>query len=1050
MRSADSPGPWPRLAALLLALVIITAAPATAGAATPTSAQRSAAAFSDIAAPGNATFGIAAAPEVNPQRFRALALNRDALAAVLAGASATAPLEISLPAPLGGMRRFAIRRSAVMEPALAAAHPEIATFSGDGIDDPGSTVHLDLTPLGLHASVRGPAGAWYLDPYYRADQSVYASYRGADLLADPHGGLRERDGAPSAGATPGTVTAAAAGALVKLRTYRLALVSDPAYADYFGAANVTAAKVVLINRVNQIYEDDLAIHLSLVANNDLLNLDTAARMSGPNGPCGAAPCYTTADAEFCDVGTLYHTRTVIGQLIGASNYDIGHIAMGVNGGGVAELGVVGDDYKALGCTGVPDPVGDLFAVDYVAHEMGHQFNGDHTFNGIDGFCEGNGGDTVEPGSGSTVMAYAGICATDDLQPHSDPYMSQRSIDEIQGWVGRTPYTIDETQTVSLRGFSGTDSFRLSYKGAQSPVIRRGTNYTPAGIAAAIKAIPGFPAAATVTVSSWDQFVDDPDDRGFAVVFGGALSGVDVTPLSLTSPVGVTGFVGETAQGGPIRNGGTATTTSNHAPVVDAGPPRTIPTRTPFALTGSASDADGDPLAYLWEQNDDGSGAKLVSNSKPNGPLFRVFGTAAQVLGDDTLQSPSPGENVAGPDPTRVFPDLAQVVAGDTNAATGACPAPTPDPPEPQPIVDCYSEFLPTAAYANALHMRLTVRDTHAGAGGVTHDDTTLTLAKAAGPFRVTSQAVGASLRAGSAQTVTWSVARTNLAPISTASVKITLSTDGGRTFPRVLLGSTPNDGSQVVTLPMLAAAHARIKVEAIGNVYFDVNHASFAIAPATTYVAVVGSDAPAGYWRLGEASGTTLTDSSGHANNGTYLGGVTLGQAGALVGDANRAARFDGIDDTGRVPDAASLDVGGAFTVEAWIKRSSAAVSTELFNKGAGGLQLAVLSAGSGNQVFLRKAGVSTIARSQDGVPADGRYHHVVATMNGAASARIYIDAVDSTVQLGPTLTVANTAFPLTFGSAGGAPTTLDELALYGRALTAGEVEEHFVAAGAS
>jgi len=144
MRSADSPQgstrPWPRLAALLLALVISAAVPATAGAAAHTSAQRSAAAFSDIPAPGNATFGIAAAPEVNPQRFRALALNRDALAAVLAGASATAPLEISLPAPLGGMRRFAIRRSSVMEPALAAAHPEIATFSGDGIDDPGSCI----------------------------------------------------------------------------------------------------------------------------------------------------------------------------------------------------------------------------------------------------------------------------------------------------------------------------------------------------------------------------------------------------------------------------------------------------------------------------------------------------------------------------------------------------------------------------------------------------------------------------------------------------------------------------------------------------------------------------------------------------------------------------------------------------------------------------------------------------------------------------------------------------------------------------------------------
>lgn len=207
---------------------------------------------------------------------------------------------------------------------------------------------------------------------------------------------------------------------------------------------------------------------------------------------------------------------------------------------------------------------------------------------------------------------------------------------------------------------------------------------------------------------------------------------------------------------------------------------------------------------------------------------------------------------------------------------------------------------------------------------------------------------------------------------------------------------------------------------------------------------------PGGYWRFGEASGTALLDASPHANNGTYLGGVTLGAAGAIVGDANTAASYDGVNDTGRVPDADSLDVGSSFTMEGWIKRSSTAKSQELFNKGQNGLQLSVMSAGSGNKVFLRKAGVTTIAQSTTGVLADGRYHYVVATMSGnGTTAKIYVDGTDVTQLLpaGGAQSIANTAFPLTFGIAGSAQAFYDEFALYDEALPSCEIGDHYTTA---
>ena len=138
-----------------------------------------------------------AQPAVNPAFFSSYTLYRDGMAALLATAprefseaARKNPLVLSLPNPCGGFERFAVQESPIMEPGLAAKHPDIKTYRGRGVDDPAATIRFDLTPLGFHASVRSPHGAWYIDPYYHLDDSLYVTYFGRDLSGRPARRLR--------------------------------------------------------------------------------------------------------------------------------------------------------------------------------------------------------------------------------------------------------------------------------------------------------------------------------------------------------------------------------------------------------------------------------------------------------------------------------------------------------------------------------------------------------------------------------------------------------------------------------------------------------------------------------------------------------------------------------------------------------------------------------------------------------------------------------------------------------------------------------------------
>ena len=750
---------------------------------------------------------------------------------------------IELPSPAGAAVAFELEPSPVMEPRLAARHPELRSYVGRSVADPATTVAVAVTPLGVTAAVRGP-DAWVVEPagHSGGPRHLVATdptVPDAVPLSEPVTLAREAAPAAAESGPP-------SGEVVR-RTYRLALLNDPTYAAYFGTENVLAAKVALVTRLNQVYGDDLAVRFLLVDGTDRLNLDTAAEATGTDGPCGASPCFTPGRGgkdgmlDRCGVDTLGRTRLVLANLIGASAYDIGHLVLGVDGGGVAYLGVAGRDYAGGGCTGLTEPTGDFFYVDYVAHELGHQFGANHTFNGAEGACGGNGAQSsVEPGSGSSIMAYAGICGADDLQPHTDPYFSQHTLEEVGTYIGNRRKGVVEVQQVSLRGFdTDGDSVTLTLDG-RTATLTRGADYTKRTVRREISVLAGT----DVSIAGWgyDPFggrftgdgVGGPSDAGFQIVYTPSLTSRDAADrVDRREPVAVGGLgveaaVVEVARGGASRNEGESAASGNARPIVTAPRRVVVPVRTPFRLAGSASDPDGDALTYSWEQDDPGYGTPLLSNKKVVGPLFRQFGDDARVTPEGALESPSPGQNSTTATPVRVFPDMEQVLRGRTNATTGRCPRVRGDVVRDR-VRDCYSEFLPTARYRGAagvggrvMRFRLTARDGSADGGGTSYADTEVRVADA-GPFLVRSSPT--SLESGSGFVVRWDVNGTRRL---SRTVRIRLSTDDGATWDTVLARRTRNDGQQRVRLPSgVTADSAWLMVEARENPFFAVGERSF-------------------------------------------------------------------------------------------------------------------------------------------------------------------------------------------------------------------------------
>lgn len=370
-----------------------------------------------------------AGPRVTiPDAYRVVRLDLAGMTAQLA----TSPAErgpgeaqgetrIALPLPEGGFVEVLVVESSVMAPELQARFPEIRTYLAHG---PGA-VHgrLSRTPHGFHGMLFTPEGMVYIDPYARGDVDHYIVYRGSELRVDPATRGRIADEVIGE-ALPPLPRGAARAHGETLRTYRLAMAATGEYTIYHGGtvALGMAAIVTTMNRVTGLYERDLSVRFELISNNDAIVYTNPA-----------------TDPYTNNSGTtmLGQNQTNLTQVIGNANYDVGHV-FSTGGGGVATLrSVCSSTSKARGVTGSSQPVGDAFDVDYVAHEIGHQFGANHTFNGNASACAGgnrNAATAYEPGSGSTIMAYAGICGAQDLQPNSDALFHAASLDEVTAFI----------------------------------------------------------------------------------------------------------------------------------------------------------------------------------------------------------------------------------------------------------------------------------------------------------------------------------------------------------------------------------------------------------------------------------------------------------------------------------------------------------------------------------------------------------------------------------------------------------------------------------------
>jgi hypothetical protein len=419
-----------------------------------------------------------------PQEFKLFTLNPVELNSLLATAPQrfTTPSNaiIEFPTNNGEIQKFRVYEASVLDALLQAQYPTIRSYTAQGIDDPSAIARFSYSDSGLNVMISSANyGTIYIDPYTK-DLNQYISYATNSLPEDSRSfeclvqdTLQDEVVLSPLNADDG-----------KLRTYRLALACTGEYAQYHlnnqgipssatdevKKAAVLTAMNTAMTRINGVFEKEVALTMVIIANNTEIIFLNA----------GSDP-YTNNNGGVM----LGQNQSTINSIIGTANYDIGHV-FSTGGGGIASLGSVCGSSKAQGVTGLPQPIGDDFYINFVAHEMGHQFRANHTQNNS---CNRNNATSMEPGSASTIMGYAGICSP-NVQSDSDAYFHAISIQEMWGFI-------------SILGGSScpveTDT------GNAPPTADAGPNYTiPRTTPFILKGIATDPDTEDVLSHNWEQ------------------------------------------------------------------------------------------------------------------------------------------------------------------------------------------------------------------------------------------------------------------------------------------------------------------------------------------------------------------------------------------------------------------------------------------------------------------------------------------------------------------------------------------------------------------
>ena len=399
------------------------------------------------------------------QQYRALTLDYEALKlALLAAPMEFAPdgqlrPTLSLPLPDGRMEAFQIVESPVLAPALAARYPEIKTYQGRSIDNPAITTRLDVGPLGFHAIISLPQGRMMIEPYAPQQTEYYAAYFVKDVQI-PSGIQLECGFVPGQSDDQEHFTAVSNRdiQLIDLKKFTIGLACSGEYAVFHNAttkAQVLAKMTQVINFANEVMMREVAVRLEIAANTDaaiFLDPDTDPYTDGSS----VADSYA-------------QTPEILNTNIGVDNYDIGHSfiagcgsgVVGIGGGRACNNSVGNDQFKGFGIScHISFYSTSQFAVGLVCHEVGHQLSASHTFNN----CPPSAGAVTvetgyEPGSGSTIMSYAGSCGDQNIAMDSDGYYHTISLEQIRTY---TQQGLGSTCAVSIPTNNSNPSVSLPY------------------------------------------------------------------------------------------------------------------------------------------------------------------------------------------------------------------------------------------------------------------------------------------------------------------------------------------------------------------------------------------------------------------------------------------------------------------------------------------------------------------------------------------------------------------------------------------------------------